>query len=69
MRIVAGVDCHKSSHTVVFLNEIGVTCGQLTFKRLTLVMAMLSKPPRNLVAGNGADAAPFTGPLEIVSLD
>jgi len=32
MRIVAGVDCHKSSHTVVFLNEIGVTCGQLTFK-------------------------------------
>ncbi len=31
MRIVAGVDCHKSSHTVVFLNEIGKVCGELTF--------------------------------------
>lgn len=31
MRIVAGVDCHKSSHTVVFLNAIGEICGQLTF--------------------------------------
>lgn len=31
MRIVAGVDCHKSSHTVVFLNAIGEICGELTF--------------------------------------
>lgn len=31
MRIVAGVDCHKSSHTVAFLNAVGEVCGQLTF--------------------------------------
>lgn len=31
LRIVAGVDCHKSSHTVVFLNAVGELCGQLTF--------------------------------------
>jgi transposase len=31
MRIVAGVDCHKSTHTVVFLNGAGVVCDSLTF--------------------------------------
>lgn len=31
MKIIAGVDCHKSTHTVVFLNETGSVCGQLTF--------------------------------------
>ena len=31
MRIVAGVDCHKSSHTVVFLNAVGDIQGELTF--------------------------------------
>ena len=31
MRIVAGVDCHKSTHTVVFLDELGRSCDSLTF--------------------------------------
>lgn len=30
MRIVAGVDCHKSSHTIVFLNAVGQTVETLT---------------------------------------
>jgi transposase len=31
MRIVAGVDCHKSSHTVVFLNTVGQVVDRITF--------------------------------------
>jgi transposase len=31
MRVVAGVDCHKSSHTAVFLNAIGQLIDQITF--------------------------------------
>ena len=30
MRIVAGVDCHKSSHTVSFVNELGQVVERLT---------------------------------------
>lgn len=30
MRIVAGVDCHKGSHTIVFLNAVGQVVQQLT---------------------------------------
>lgn len=29
MRVVAGVDCHKSSHTVVFLDAVGVVIERL----------------------------------------
>jgi transposase len=31
MRVVAGVDCHKSSHTVVFLNAVGQVVDRITF--------------------------------------
>jgi transposase len=31
MRVVAGVDCHKSSHTVVFLDAIGQVIDRITF--------------------------------------
>jgi transposase len=31
MRVVAGVDCHKSSHTVVFLNAVGQVVDRVTF--------------------------------------
>jgi transposase len=31
MRIIAGVDCHKSSHTVVFLDAVGIVQSTLTF--------------------------------------
>lgn len=31
MHVVAGVDCHKSTHTVVFLTPIGEVLGSLTF--------------------------------------
>jgi hypothetical protein len=31
MRIVAGVDCHKSSHTAVFLDSVGHVMECLTF--------------------------------------
>ncbi len=31
MRIVAGVDCHKSNHTVVFIDGVGIVRGTLTF--------------------------------------
>jgi transposase len=30
LRIVAGVDCHKSSHTIVFLNAVGEVVDSLT---------------------------------------
>lgn len=30
MRIVAGVDCHKASHTVAFLNGVGQVIGRLS---------------------------------------
>jgi transposase len=32
MRIVAGVDCHKSTHTAVFLDELGRVEASLTFE-------------------------------------
>ena len=32
MRIVAGVDCHKVSHTIVFLNEVGQVAARLTIE-------------------------------------
>jgi len=35
MRLVAGVDCHKSSHTVVFINTLGVVQKTLTFPTTT----------------------------------
>jgi transposase len=31
MRVVAGVDCHKSSHTAVFLNAVGQVVDRITF--------------------------------------
>jgi transposase len=31
MRIVAGVDCHKATHTAVFLDALGRACHSLTF--------------------------------------
>ena len=31
MRIVAGVDCHKSSHTAVFLDAVGQVMDRITF--------------------------------------
>src|SRR5688572_14641711 len=31
MRVVAGVDCHKSSHTAVFLNAVGQVIDRITF--------------------------------------
>lgn len=31
MRIVAGVDCHKSSHTAVFLDPVGQVIDRITF--------------------------------------
>jgi len=31
MRVVAGVDCHKSSHTAVFLNAVGQVVERITF--------------------------------------
>lgn len=31
MRVVAGVDCHKSSHTAVFLDAIGEVIDRVTF--------------------------------------
>ena len=31
MRIVAGVDCHKSSHTAVFLDAVGQVLVRITF--------------------------------------
>ena len=31
MRVVAGVDCHKSSHTAVFLDAVGHVIDQITF--------------------------------------
>lgn len=31
MRVIAGVDCHKSTHTVVFVDPIGEVRGSLTF--------------------------------------
>jgi transposase len=31
LRIVAGVDCHKATHTVVFLTAVGEVRGELTF--------------------------------------
>jgi len=31
MRVVAGVDCHKSSHTAVFLDAVGQVVDQITF--------------------------------------
>jgi transposase len=35
MKIVAGVDCHKSSHTVVFIDAVGKVQGNLTFPTTT----------------------------------
>ncbi len=31
MRIIAGVDCHKASHTVVFVNAVGQVVDRLSF--------------------------------------
>jgi hypothetical protein len=31
MRVVAGVDCHKSSHTAVFLDAVGQLVERITF--------------------------------------
>lgn len=31
MRVVAGVDCHKSTHTAVFLNAVGQVLDRITF--------------------------------------
>lgn len=31
MRVVAGVDCHKSSHTAVFLDAVGQVIDRITF--------------------------------------
>jgi hypothetical protein len=31
MRVVAGVDCHKSSHTAVFLDAVGQVVDRITF--------------------------------------
>ena len=33
MRVVAGVDCHKSSHTAVFLDAAGQVIDRVTFRR------------------------------------
>ncbi len=30
MQTVAGVDCHRDTHSIVFLNEVGRTLGELT---------------------------------------
>jgi transposase len=32
MRVVAGVDCHKNSHTAVFLNAVGQVIERITFQ-------------------------------------
>ena len=30
MRVVAGVDCHKDSHTIVFISGVGQVLSELT---------------------------------------
>jgi len=30
MKLVAGVDCHRDSHTIVFLDSVGVVVQELT---------------------------------------
>lgn len=31
MRVVAGVDCHKSTHTAVFIDAVGQVIDRITF--------------------------------------
>jgi transposase len=35
LRVVAGVDCHKSTHTAIFIDSIGQVRGSLTFPTTT----------------------------------